>query len=238
MTTRHEGEDARSIRLSAEARDVPLDERWGHVRALLAQATEAAHYEAYCLARAAGSSDHAEALRRYVRAHPGLRLEYDWSDGGYASAKAEHGRKVGRNVSVMAAANALGADYHTVYHEVWQAQLAANARRHTHNRAPRNTLSPSRGVWPRTIERVMKDRGWTRQGCTELGERVELDLAELPGEGRLLVKLHRKFVAVVDGVFVHHEDPRRVWAGWAPMVYSVFCEPGLEPVWPRGLMNP
>lgn len=108
----------------------------------------------------------------------------------------------------------------TPYSEVYDSlnEYAKRERPRTKTRSAART-----GVHTPTVRRYMDDIGWVwtptmrvGSGCT-----VHLRADELPDDRRMIVKLSRHIVAVVDGVCLDTYDPSRdgtrcVYGYWAP----------------------
>ena len=139
-------------------------------------------------------------------------IAWVYNDGGRAAAgfRGETGDCVTRAIAIATK---------TPYQDVYAAlnHLAQNERRYRGRRSSART-----GVFKKTYKRYLQTLGpWAwmptmriGQGCT-----VHLRTAELPG-GRLIVKVSKHLVAVIDGVVHDTHDPSRdgmrcVYGWWA-----------------------
>lgn len=66
------------------------------------------------------------------------------------------------------------------------------------------------GVWPKTLQKIVEDRGgrWVATMTIGSGCQVHLRSGELP-TGRLIARVSRHYVAVIDGVIHDTYDPAR-----------------------------
>lgn len=105
------------------------------------------------------------------------------------------------------------------YQDVYAAINAAATRERPRGKARRSNART--GVWPRTVARILVERGWVWTPTMSIGSgtRVHLRADELP-PGRVIARVSRHFVAVIDGVVHDTHDPSRdgtraVYGYWA-----------------------
>jgi hypothetical protein len=141
-----------------------------------------------------------------------------------------------RDCVTRAIAIATGLPYQEVYDDLHQAALSdraymAKLELHYGARA-RSHASPRTGASKRHYGRWLEEHGWEwtptmgiGTGCT-----VHLRADELPA-GRIIARLSRHTVAVIDGVVHDTFDPRRLDedGNATRCVYGVWREPGAEP---------
>lgn len=129
-------------------------------------------------------------------------MRYQFNDGGRAAAgyKGKAGDCAARALAIAA-----GLRYQDAYERI---NAAATRER---PRGTRKRSDARSGVWPETLGRVLTALGfeWVPtmrigSGCT-----VHLRAGELPMTGRLVVRVSRHYVAVVDGVVHDTHDPTR-----------------------------
>lgn len=118
-----------------------------------------------------------------------MSKRFEYNDGGRA--KAGYKGSTG-DCATRAAAIALGFDYQDVYNEINALSLYENRARRSNART---------GVWKDTLSRYLDEHGWVWIPTMEFGKgcTVHLKAEELP-EGRIICRLSRHFVAVIDGV--------------------------------------
>lgn len=141
-------------------------------------------------------------------------MKHIFDDGGRAAAgyKGVTGDCVVRAISI-----ATMMPYQQVYDSV---NLTAQFERISRKRRLRSNART--GVFNRTYRRYLAELGWTwiptmqiGQGCT-----VHLRAGELP-MGRLIVRVSRHVVAVIDGVIHDNHDPAR---GGTRCIYGYFMK--------------
>lgn len=76
----------------------------------------------------------------------------------------------------------------------------------------RGKSSARKGVYKRTIRKVMEHLGWKWVPAMKIGQgcKVHLYKGELP-KGRLVISLSEHLTAMVDGDIHDTHDPRRIW---------------------------
>lgn len=125
-----------------------------------------------------------------------MRWEHD--DGGYVASGLKH------NCVCVAIAIAGQLDYRRVYNTV-----TAEA---SQSKLVRHRVRPEKGVYKpardRSIARLLPDWVWTPTMFIGSGCKVHLLDGELP-MGRLIVKVSKHLVAVIDGVIHDTHDPSR-----------------------------
>jgi hypothetical protein len=127
-------------------------------------------------------------------------MDFEMHDGGRAAAgfKGRAGDCACRAIAIAAER-----DYREVYDLI-------NDFAKRENRRKRKKSSARTGVWIDTMKAVMEHLGWTWVPVMAIGSgcKVHLNKEEVP-HGRLVVRLSRHYVAVVDGVVYDNHDPRR-----------------------------
>lgn len=129
------------------------------------------------------------------------QMKVNYSDGGRPATR----RKKHKDCVTRAIAVATGKPYGDVYQELME--LAATER----PRGRRKRSHPGQGVHMRTVHRYMATQpGWTWIATMGIGTgcRVHLRAEELP-PGRLIVRVSKHLVAVIDGVVHDTFDPTR-----------------------------
>jgi len=131
---------------------------------------------------------------------------YKYNDGG----RAEAGYK-GTTGDCVVRAIAIGTQmpYKAVYEAVNDA-----AKGERIGKRKRGISNARTGVYKETTRKVLAAMGWQWVACMQIGSgcRVHLEASELPS-GRIIAKLSRHVVAVVDGVVQDTSDPRRFEVG-------------------------
>jgi hypothetical protein len=129
-------------------------------------------------------------------------LPWVYDDGGRAAAGYK-GRA--RDCVTRAVAIASGLPYQEVYDLMNEAALRERPRN------GRSRSSARTGVKTATMRRVLADLGWEWTPTMAIGSgcQVHLRAGELPATGRLVVRVSRHLVAVVDGVVRDTHDPAR-----------------------------
>ena len=119
-------------------------------------------------------------------------IKFRYDDGGRAAAGYKGGTG---DCAVRAAAIATGMPYREVCSAI---NLLAKAER---PRGGRKRSSARNGVWRKTLNKYLADRGWEWVPTMEIGSgcRVHLRADELPA-GRIIVRLSKHYAAVVNGV--------------------------------------
>lgn len=119
-------------------------------------------------------------------------MKYQYSDGGRS---ASGYRGICRDCVVRAISIALVEPYERVYRDLYYIA---------------GSLSPRKGVRPEVYKRYLSERGWVWHPCMGFGTgcRIHLRASELPS-GRIICRLSRHLVAVIDGVVFDISDPRR-----------------------------
>lgn len=137
------------------------------------------------------------------------------NDGGRAAAGF---RGKAGDCAARAIAIACGVPYREAYDAI--NEQAARER----PRGGRAASDARTGVWPRTVGAIVEARGWTWIPTMQIGSgcRVHLRREELPA-GRLIVRLSRHYVAVIDGVIHDTTDPAR---DGTRCVYGYWRAPG------------
>ena len=125
-----------------------------------------------------------------------------YHDGGRAAAgfKGEAGDCVTRAIAI-----ATGEPYREVYEA-----LHAQAKASSSKKVRKGGTSPRNGVHRKIYEPYLQSRGWVWTPTMAIGSgcKVHLRADELPS-GRLIVRVSRHVVAVVDGVALDTYDPTR-----------------------------
>ena len=127
-------------------------------------------------------------------------MQYQYNDGGRA--EAEYRGDAGDCV-VRAIAIATGRPYAEVYDAV--STIARDERPRKHKRS-----SARNGVYRITYQRYLESLGWVWHATMGIGTgcKVHLRDGELP-EGRLIVRISRHVVAVINGVIHDTGNPSR-----------------------------
>lgn len=129
-------------------------------------------------------------------------MDFQYNDGGRAAAgyKGSTGDCVVRAIAI-----ATGKPYQTVYDEI--NALAAKERITKRNKRRSNARN---GVGRRTYEKYLVSLGWEWHPTMTIGAgcTVHLRADELP-TGRLIVRVSKHMVAVIDGVVHDTYDPTR-----------------------------
>lgn len=131
-------------------------------------------------------------------------MRYTYDDGGRAAAgyKGSAGDCVTRAIAI-----ATGLPYQEVYDALWAGNkdYAANHRGRVARRIARGKgrsgTTPRNGIFKEVSRPYLKALGWRWVPTMTIGSgcKVHLRADELPG-GRLIVKVSRHLVAVIDGV--------------------------------------
>ena len=122
------------------------------------------------------------------------------TDGGRAEAGKAKG--AGKDCVTRAISIATGKPYAEVYDAL--AEIASRER------LKRKRTTPDRGVYRTTYERYLKSLGWEFVATMAIGSgcRVHLKAEELP-KGRIIARVSKHLVAVIDGVVHDSHDPSR-----------------------------
>lgn len=157
-------------------------------------------------------------------------MKWTYDDGGRKAAGFK-GRRA-RDCVVRAIAIATGRPYWEVYRDltvgILEMVTAGRCREaQCYVGAGGEALRPATpcgGVHRRVYDRYLKALGWRWVPTMRIGSgcRVHLDAAELP-PGRLIARVSRHLVAVIDGVVHDTHDPTR---GESRCVYGYYQEPG------------
>lgn len=145
-------------------------------------------------------------------------LTFAFDDGGRADAgfKGSAGDCVTRAIAI-----ATGVPYLTVYNDLHAAldDYAASHRDKTARRIARGNgrrgTTPRNGVKSKVYRPYLESLGWTWTPTMRIGSgcRVHLVASELPA-GRLIARVSKHLVAIVDGVLRDTHDPRRGETVW------------------------
>jgi len=128
-------------------------------------------------------------------------MEIKYNDGGRQEAgyRGDTGDCVTRAIAI-----ALELDYKEVYSDLFQRQKDYKATRRTKlsrymNR--RSSISPRNGIWKEIYRPYLEEKGWKFVPTMGFGTgtKVHLKADELPG-GRIICRLSKHLVAVIDGV--------------------------------------
>lgn len=162
--------------------------------------------EAYALSRQLGIPGEAVSKVLFVlhRQAEAMLMPFEQDDGGRAQAgfKGETGDCACRAVAIAAAM-----PYAQVYEELTQL-----GRDHERPRKGRKRSHARTGVHRKTLDRYLKLLGgweWVATMAVGAGTQVHLRRGELPEQGRLIARVSRHFVAVVDGTLRDTHDPSR-----------------------------
>ncbi len=128
-------------------------------------------------------------------------MSWAYDDGGRAAAGF---RGVAGDCAVRAIAIATERPYIEVYRAINAVAKAERPKRGGRRSSARE------GVFRSTVDRFMKSIGWTWVPTMQIGSgcRVHLKADELPS-GRIVARVSKHFVAVVDGVIRDTHDPSR-----------------------------
>lgn len=139
-------------------------------------------------------------------------MRWVYSDGGRADAGF---RGTAGDCAARAIAIATALPYRLVYDRI--AALAPETQ------VSGRQSSPRLGVWRATIDRLMADLGWIWTPTMRIGSGccVHLRSEDLPS-GRLVARVSRHYVAVIDGIAYDTHDPTR---GGQRCVYGYWTEP-------------
>jgi hypothetical protein len=133
-------------------------------------------------------------------------LPFVHDDGGRAAAgrRGDAGDCLTRAIAI-----ATGKPYAEVYELVNDAGKGERTRKRR-NGTTRPKSSARTGVYTATARRIMEGLGWTWVPTMEIGSgcKVHLAAGELPA-GRIIARVSRHFVAVIDGVMHDNHDPSR-----------------------------
>jgi hypothetical protein len=144
-------------------------------------------------------------------------MRFEYSDGGRALAgfKGNAGDCVTRAIAI-----ATGKPYIEVYNAL--NELAKTHERPGARKRKGKRSSARNGVWRSTYDRYLVGLGWQWCPQMEIGStcRTHLDAAELP-RGRLICRVSKHVVAVIDHVIHDDHDPSRngtriVYGYWRP----------------------
>jgi hypothetical protein len=125
-----------------------------------------------------------------------------YHDGGRADAGY---RGTTGDCTTRAIAIAAGLSYQEVYDLV-----NAYGKRERPRKGRKTRASARNGIPKRTIDKLMKELGWTWTPTMHIGSGCQVHLRpdELP-PGRLVVRVSKHMVAVIDGVAYDNHDPTR-----------------------------
>lgn len=130
-------------------------------------------------------------------------MKYVYNDGGRAATgfKGKAGDCVVRAISIAT---------EKPYREVYDAINHISREEPAHGFFGTRRSSSRNGVYKSTIYKYMKSLGWKWTPTMGIGSgcRVHLDSAQLP-TGKLVVKVSKHMVAVIDGVIHDTFDPSR-----------------------------
>jgi hypothetical protein len=121
-------------------------------------------------------------------------MDWQYDDGGRAAAGF---KGTTRDCGVRAVAIATGTPYAAVY-----AALATLHAKRTGKRTCRD------GLMPETITEYLAPMGWRWVPCMRVGSGCTVHLDELP-RGRVIARVSKHFIAVVDGVARDDHDSTR-----------------------------
>lgn len=130
-----------------------------------------------------------------------------YDDGGRAAAgfKGHAGDCVTRAIAV-----ATGRPYRLLYDELFDAQREFAQGRSARAGKARKNASPRSGVWREVYQGVLESMGWEWVPTMKIGTgcTVHLRADELPS-GKIIARLSRHVVAVIDGVVHDIHDSTR-----------------------------
>jgi hypothetical protein len=152
-------------------------------------------------------------------------MEWVYDDGGRKAAgyKGRASDCVCRAVAI-----ATGKPYADVYRELNEAAARERPRKRGRTRTRGERSAARTGVFTPTMRRYLESLGWRWKPLMSIGSgcRVHLRADELPARGRLIVKVSRHVVAVIDGVVRDNHDPAR---DGGRCVYGYFFDPKNPP---------
>ncbi len=152
-----------------------------------------------------------------------LMIDYIYDDGGRADA----GYKgLTSDCVTRAIAIATELPYQSVYDALYGLIREPTVSSPAAIRKLKNS-SPRTGVYRQTYDRFLKDLGWTWVPTMQIGSgcRVHLREDELP-DGKIICKVSRHLVAVVDGVLHDTHDSSRDGQRCVYGIYFDKNEPG------------
>lgn len=128
-------------------------------------------------------------------------LPWEFDDGGRA--EAGYRGQTG-DCAVRAIAIAVGLSYEEAY------QLVVRYGKAERGKKSKSPSHPRNGVYMDTMRRIMADLGWAWVPTMEFGVGTTHHLAvgEVP-PGRVICRVSKHYVAVVDGVVHDNHDPSR-----------------------------
>jgi hypothetical protein len=130
-------------------------------------------------------------------------IEVKYNDGGRKDAGYKGNA---RDCGVRAIAIAAQMPYQEVYDLVnWYGN---NWERKSKRKSGKSNAR--KGIYGKTFKKIMRDLGWSWQPTMQIGSgcKVHLRPDELP-KGRIICRLSRHFVAVIDGVIQDTYNPTR-----------------------------
>ena len=150
-------------------------------------------------------------------------MEWVQDDGGRAAAGY---RGITGDCVVRSIAIATEKPYQEVYDALFEAQreLGESGRCRKARRVASRGASPRSGVFDKVYRPYLERLGWRWVPTMQIGQgcKVHLRAAELPS-GRLIVRVSKHMVAVIDGIIHDAYDPSR---GGTRCVYGYFTAPG------------
>ncbi len=133
-------------------------------------------------------------------------MKYQYNDGGRTAAG---WKSLAGDCATRAVAIVTGKPYMEVYNEIVAASLSERVSAKRKGRGERRS-HPRSGVYAATMQRYLKGLGfaWTPTMTIGGGCKVHLRSEELP-TGRLICRVSKHFVAVIDGVIHDTHDCSR-----------------------------